>query len=252
MQNYKITIQYDGTKYQGWQRLKDSDKSIQGKIENVLSEMCGHKIEIHGSGRTDAGVHAMGQVASFKMETDRSEGEICDYLNEYLPEDIAVTRVEKAEERFHARLTKSIKTYVYRISCSKIPPIFERKYVYRAEKELDVEKMKKAASYLVGKHDFLGFSSVKKVKKSTVRTIYDIQTEKNGQDEIKIIVTGDGFLYNMVRIISGTLIEIGQGTKDCEDIVKVFETKKREYAGFTAPPQGLTLYAVEYESGEGQ
>lgn len=250
MQNYKITIQYDGTKYQGWQRLKDSDKSIQGKIENVLSQMCGHRVEINGSGRTDAGVHAMEQVASFKIKTDMTDGEICDYLNCYLPEDIAVTAVGKAEERFHARLTDNRKTYLYRINNSDISFVFDRKYVYREREKLDVDKMRKASQLFVGTHNFLGFSSVKKVKKSTVRTIYEVKIEKDANGEIKIFVTGDGFLYNMVRIITGTLIEIGLGKKDYNDISKALETTDRQYAGFTAPAQGLTLYKINYETGE--
>ncbi len=259
MKNYKMTIQYDGTKYQGWQRLNDSDKSIQGKIEAVLSKMCNHKVEIHGSGRTDAGVHAIGQVASFKIESDKSCAEIKDYLNMYLPEDIAVSEVCEAEDRFHARLTKCRKTYLYRINNSNISNVFERKYVYTVPENLDIDKMKKAASYLTGKHDFIGFSSLKKVKKSTVRTIYDVRIVDNSSGssaassfckdntEIDIYITGDGFLYNMVRIIIGTLIEIGKGERVEADILKVLETKNREDAGFTAPSRGLTLYEVRYD-----
>lgn len=245
MKNYKMTIEYDGSRYQGWQRLKDTDKSIQGKIEEVLSKMCSHRVEIHGSGRTDAGVHAIGQVASFKIETKMSCEDIKNYLNEYLPEDIAVVDLWEADERFHARLTKCRKTYLYRINNSNISDVFERKYVYKVPEKLDVEKMKKAASYLIGEHDFLGFSSLKKVKKSTVRTIYDIRIEQKDA-EVRIFVTGDGFLYNMVRIIAGTLIEVGKGEREAEDVLRVLESKKREEAGFTAPAQGLTLYEVRY------
>ncbi len=262
MKNYCMTIQYDGTRYQGWQRLKDADKSIQGKIEDVLSRMCNHKVEIHGSGRTDAGVHATGQAASFKIETEKTCDEIKDYLNLYLPEDIAVTKIEQVDDKFHARLTKCRKTYLYRINNSNISNVFERKYVYKVSEELDIEKMKKAASYLIGEHDFLGFSSLKKVKKSTVRTIYEVRIETDDTSsvspwltpsprgegfEVRIYITGDGFLYNMVRIISGTLIEIGSGKRACEDILKILETKNREDAGVTAPAQGLTLYEVRYE-----
>ena len=245
MKNYKMTIEYDGTRYQGWQRLKDADKSIQGKIEDVLSKMCSHKVEIHGSGRTDAGVHAKGQVASFKIETDMSLSEIMDYMNTYLPEDIAVTNLCEADERFHARLTKCRKTYLYRINNSNISSVFERKYVYKVPERLNVDEMKKAAAYLTGEHDFLGFCSLKKVKNSTVRTIYEVKIEKNCR-EIDIYITGDGFLYNMVRIIAGTLIEIGRGEKKATDILKILESKNREDAGFTAPAQGLTLYEVRY------
>lgn len=246
MQNYKMTIQYDGTRYSGWQRQTNTDKSIQGKIEEVLSKMCSHKVEIHGSGRTDAGVHAIGQVASFKVDTDRSCEEIMDYLNTYLPEDIAVTDVCGVDDRFHARLTNCRKTYLYRINNANISPVFERKYVYTIKDPLDVEKMKKAASYLIGQHDFVGFSSVKKVKKSTIRTIYAASIEQVGS-EIRMYITGNGFLYNMVRIITGTLIEVGMGKKDCECVKAVLDGKNREDAGFTAPSQGLTLYEVIYD-----
>ena len=266
MQNYKMTIQYDGTRYQGWQRLKDSDKSIQGKIEEVLTRMCNHKVEIHGSGRTDANVHAIGQVASFKIETEKTCEEIQDYLNTYLPEDIAVVDVCEVDERFHARLTKCRKTYLYRINNANISNVFERKYVYNVPERLDIEKMKKAASYLIGEHDFVGFSSLKKVKKSTVRRIYECRVTPHppqavplplegkaygrstgGNNEIDIYITGDGFLYNMVRIIVGTLIEIGKGERKPEDILKVLESKNRTDAGFTAPGQGLILYEVRYD-----
>ncbi len=260
MKNYKMTIQYDGTRYQGWQRLKDNDKTIQGKIEDVLSKMCSHKVEIHGSGRTDSGVHATGQVASFKIETDKTDSEICDYLNAYLPEDIAVVDVKEADDRFHARLTKCRKTYLYRINNSNISDVFERKYVYNVPDKLNVDEMKKAASYLIGQHDFVGFSSLKKVKKSTIRTVYEIRVEQGSNcntpsvgragGEVDIYITGDGFLYNMVRIIIGTLIEVGKGERKAEDIQKVLETKDRAYAGVTAPAQGLTLYKVCYEQGE--
>ena len=262
MKNYKMIIKYDGTRYQGWQRLKDTDKSIQGKIEDVLSKMCGHRVEIHGSGRTDAGVHATGQVASFKIETEKACDEIRDYLNLYLPEDIAVVDVCEMDERFHARLTGCRKTYLYRINNSNIPNVFERKYVYNIPEGLDVDKMKKAASYLIGEHDFVGFSSLKKVKKSTIRTIYGVEIEKNNTSsvsqrltpspqgegsEVRIYITGDGFLYNMVRIIAGTLIEVGKGERAAEDVLLVLDGKNRENAGFTAPAQGLTLYEVRYD-----
>lgn len=250
MKNYKMTIEYDGTKYQGWQRLKDTDKSVQGKIEDVLSKMCDHKVEIHGSGRTDSGVHAKGQVASFKIETDKTCVEIRNYLNMYLPEDIAVTDICRADDRFHARLTKCRKTYLYRINNSNISNVFERKYMYQLEKPLDVDAMKKAAAYLTGEHDFLGFSSLKKVKKSTVRTIYECRVQSvecRTNNEINIFITGDGFLYNMVRIIVGTLIEVGMGERSVDSIEKVLKSKNREEAGPTAPAQGLTLYSVEYE-----
>ena len=246
MKNYKMTIQYDGTRYQGWQRLKDTDKSIQGKIEDVLSRMVDHKVEINGSGRTDAGVHAACQVASFKIETEKTPSEIKDYLNEYLPEDIAVVDVCEADSLFHARLTKCRKTYLYRINNSNISNVFERKYVYDVKEVIDVDRMQKAAEYLLGEHDFVGFSSLKKVKKSTIRTIFECRVNRNDSDEVDIYITGDGFLYNMVRIIVGTLIEIGKGEREIESVLEVLESKTRENAGFTAPGCGLTLFEVRY------
>lgn len=245
MQNYKMTIKYDGTRYQGWQRQTNTDKSIQGRIEAVLTKMCGHNVEIHGSGRTDAGVHAIGQVASFKINTDKTCDEIKDYLNLYLPGDIAAVNVCPVDDRFHARLTASEKTYVYRINNTNISNVFERKYVYNLPEKLNVEKMREASEYLLGEHDFIGFSSVKKTKKSTVRTIYKVDITQG--EEIKIFITGNGFLYNMVRIISGTLIEIGLGKKEISCIKDVLEYKDRRSAGFTAPAQGLTLYEVKYK-----
>lgn len=244
MKNYFMNISYDGTRYQGWQRLGDGEASIQGKIEDVLGRMCGHRVEIHGSGRTDAGVHAVGQTASFKIETDKTEKEIIDYINEYLPEDIAITDLYEVDERFHARLNAKEKTYLYRINNTNISNVFERKYMYRVKEKLDTDKMRKASEKLLGKHDFKGFSAVKKTKKSTVRTIYKISITDG--EEIRIYITGDGFLYNMVRIIIGTLIEIGLGKRTAESIDDIFETKVRSSAGFTAPAQGLTLYNVKY------
>lgn len=244
VKNYFMNISYDGTRYHGWQRLGESQMSIQGKIEDVLGRMCGHRVEIHGSGRTDAGVHAMGQTASFKIETDKTEKEIIDYINEYLPEDIAVTDLYEVDERFHARLNAKEKTYLYRINNTNISNVFERKYMYRVKEKLDEDKMRKAAEKLLGKHDFKGFSAVKKTKKSTVRTIYSIDIIND--KDIKIYITGDGFLYNMVRIIVGTLIEIGLGKREAESIDDIFEAKACSRAGFTAPAQGLTLYKVKY------
>ncbi len=245
MKNYKMTVQYDGTKYNGWQRQGNTPNTIQGKLEDILSRMSGHKVEIHGSGRTDKGVHAMGQVASFKLETEKTDAELQSYINRYLPEDIAVTELSQAEERFHARLNAKKKTYMYRIQNSSVHNVFENRYMFLSEETLDVEKMQSAAGLFLGEHDFLGFSSVKRSKKSTVRTISDISVERMG-DEVRILVSGNGFLYNMVRIISGTLLEIGMGERDADSIERVFETKNREMAGVTLPGKGLTLVSVEY------
>ncbi len=242
--NYKITVQYDGTKYNGWQKQGNTKNTIQERFENVLSEMCGRKTEVFASGRTDAGVHAAAQVANFKCETEMTPEEIRAYLNRYLPEDVRVTDIAEAEERFHSRLNAVSKTYEYRIATEK-PDVFIRKYVYRAEDEPNVETMQSAAKHLLGTHDFKGFSSLGKTKKSTVRTMTDITiTEQNGI--ITLRFTGNGFLYNMVRILAGTLYEIGIGKLSEEVISEIFTEQIREKAGATLPAGGLMLVKVEY------
>ena len=244
MKNYKTTISYDGGKYNGWQKQGNTKNTIQEKFENVLSKMCGEKTEIFASGRTDAGVHAENQVANFRCSTDMSSVEIMNYLNHYLPEDILVKSVEEADERFHSRLNAVSKTYEYTIAVTK-PDVFIRKYVFVTEREPDITKMRAAAELLIGKHDFKGFSSVGRTKKSTVRTINFIDiSEKDGV--IKIKINGSGFLYNMVRIIAGTLLSIGTQELDREVINEVFETGKREKAGATLPACGLKLIEVFY------
>lgn len=244
MKNYKITVQYDGARYNGWQKQGNTKNTIQERFENVLTKMCGRDIEIFASGRTDAGVHAESQVANFKCEIDMSCGEIMDYLNHYLPEDILVTSIAEADERFHSRLNAVSKTYEYVIATKK-PDVFIRKYVFATDQNPDVEKMRSAAKLLLGKHDFKGFSSVGRTKKSTVRTINFIDiTEEN--DIIRIKINGNGFLYNMVRIIAGTLFEIGTGKLSASDIEKIFDDKARENAGATLPACGLKLVEVFY------
>ena len=243
MKNYKITIQYDGTRYSGWQRQGNTGNTIQEKFENVLNIMCSHKVEINASGRTDAGVHAICQVANFKCDTGYNCEQIMEYLNNYLPEDILVTSATEADDRFHARLNAVSKTYVYTIATKK-PDVFKRKYVYRVESKPDISKMITASEYFVGTHDFKGFCS-DKTKKSTVRTINSIEI-KSGDSTIEIIINGSGFLYNMVRIISGTLLDIGLGKMDIGIINEVFETKDRTKAGTTLPAQGLMLKQVYY------
>ena len=244
MQNYKITIQYDGTRYNGWQRQGNTKNTIQERFENVLSRMCGKGVEIFASGRTDAGVHAVEQVANFKCDSLIGTEEIKDYINKYLPEDICVTSVEKVDERFHSRLNAISKTYEYTIATEK-PNVFIRKYVFFADRKPDVEKMQSAAKLIVGKHDFKGFSSVGRTKKSTVRTVNFIEiSEENGI--IKIRINGDGFLHNMVRIISGTLYDIGSGVLEESVVEEILKEKNREKAGVTLPASGLKLVKVYY------
>lgn len=246
MHNYKMTIQYDGTRYRGWQSQNSTEETIQGKLCEVLSRMAGEEVAVIGSGRTDAGVHAFGQVANFYLTEARDVYEVRDYLNHYLPEDIAVLQVEAVDERFHSRYQAKNKTYLYRIHTGKVPEVFARKYVYDYSAKLSVARMRTAAELLVGTHDFKSFCGNKKMKKSTVRTIYEIRIEESEQ-EIKIYYTGDGFLQNMIRILTGTLIEIGDGRREPEEITEILAAQDRERAGYTAPACGLTLVTVRYE-----
>lgn len=245
MKNYKIIIQYDGTRYRGWQGQSSTDETIQGKLEAVLSKMAGEEVQVIGSGRTDAGVHAIGQVANFHLKRVYDQEEILDYLNRYLPEDIAVCDISEVDDRFHSRYHAKKKTYLYRIHTGRIPEVFERKYVYDYQTPLSVERMREAAALLVGTHDFKSFCGNKKMKKSTVRTIYEIKIEET-EREIRLYYTGDGFLQNMIRILTGTLLEIGDGRRAAEEILTILDAQEREAAGYTAPACGLTLFSVEY------
>lgn len=246
MKNYKITIQYDGTRYSGWQVQKCTPDTIQGKIEHVIETLAGHPVEIMGSGRTDAGVHARGQVANFLIEDNFKKEEIFSWLNEHLPKDIAVIQIEEVADRFHSRFSAKSKTYVYRIHTGNYSNVFERKFVYDYKGILDVNRMREAAKLLEGKHDFKSFCGNKRMKKSTVRTIYEIKIEEL-PGELKISYTGNGFLMNMVRILTGTLIEVGDGRRTPESMTDILEGLDRELAGYTAPPQGLMLEQVYYE-----
>lgn len=252
MINYKIRIQYDGTRYKGWQRQKSTEQTIQGKIEAVLARQFGRTIEIDGSGRTDAGVHAYGQVANFRLHEEEAEqfgadpDVLTEILNTYLPEDIAVTETRIASERFHSRLNAVEKTYVYRIWNSSIPNVFERRYVQQIEQPLDVEAMRAAAAGLIGTHDYAAFCGNSKMKKSTVRSVWEIQIEEIGP-EIRITYRGNGFLQNMVRILTGTLVEVGLGQRRPEEMTEILESMVRSRAGMLMPAEGLTLQEVRYD-----
>ena len=243
--NYKLLLQYDGTKLNGWQKQGNTDNTIQGKLEAILEKMYGMYVEIHGSGRTDAGVHALGQVANFRAPEMFSLDEILNTLNEYLSKDIRVLSVEEVDERFHARLTAKGKTYEYRIDNGKIANVFQRKFTMREENPLDLEAMRAAAIQFLGTHDFKTFCANKKMKKSTVRTITSIEI-KEMDGIVSIRYTGNGFLYNMVRILTGTLIEVGRGKRKPAEMADVIHAKDRGAAGFTAPAQGLFLVEVDY------
>lgn len=243
--NYKLIIQYDGSRYDGWQKQGNTGNTIQGKLESVLSRLAGEAVEVHGAGRTDAGVHAEAQVASVKLPGTRPPAEILTYINQYLPDDIAVTAVEEAAERFHARLNAAGKIYRYSIRIGSTPDVFRRKYQYRVNAPLDMEAMKRAAALLTGTRDFRAFCANKRYKKTTVRTISSIDIEADGPD-MSITFRGNGFLYNMVRILTGTLLEVGLGKRSPEEMTAILDSKDRGMAGSTAPAQGLTLVRVEY------
>ena len=217
MRNIRLVLQYDGSRYSGWQSQKHEENTIQGRVTAVLERLLGESIELAGSGRTDAGVHALGQVANFRTESDLGCAELVKELNRYLPEDIAVLSAQEAPLRFHSRLNAARKTYRYRIWNSPVHNVFERKYVYALEQELDEEAMRRAADRLLGTHDFRAFSSYRRTKKSTVRTLERIGIERRGE-ELQLSFTGDGFLYHMVRILTGTLIEVGLHRREPEEM----------------------------------
>lgn len=244
MRNIRLDICYDGSRYKGWQRLNGAEHTIQGKLEQALSRILNERIEIAGSGRTDAGAHAEQQVANFHCESAMPCEEILSELRRYLPEDIGIRSCQEVAPRFHARLNCVAKTYRYRIWNSEQPCVFQRRYVYALEDRLDVDAMKKAAAYFLGEHDFSAFCANKKMKKSTVRRVDEIGICRMG-DELVLTFTGNGFLYNMVRIMVGTLIEVGRGERTPESIMDLFGAK-RECAGFLVPAQGLCLMEVRY------
>ncbi|RKM61110.1 tRNA pseudouridine(38-40) synthase TruA [Butyrivibrio sp. CB08] len=247
--NYKFIISYDGTRYYGWERQPGKDMTIQGKLEAVLNKMTNapesEPVNLNGSGRTDAGVHARAMTANAVLDTDMSEEEIQSYMNQYLPEDISVNEVRICSERFHARYNALGKTYRYTCWYGTAKPVFDRKYVTILDQKPDTEAMKKAATYLIGTHDFKSFCGNNKMKKSTVRCVDTINIEENGS-YIRLYFHGNGFLQNMVRILTGTLLEVGFGNIRPEEVKDILEACDRQKAGPTAPPQGLALMKVDY------
>lgn len=246
MANYRLTVCYDGSRYRGWQKQGNTDDTIQAKLEAGLSGILRQSVELAGSGRTDAGVHARRQICSFRADTAMSCGDILSALRGVLPGDIGALSLEEAAPRFHARLSCTGKTYTYRIWTGDEPNVFERKYIYVFPEALDMAAMRAAADVLCGEHDFTSFCSNKHMKKSAVRRLDSIEFENIG-NELRITLTGNGFLYNMVRIIVGTLLEVGTGKRRAEDIPGVLAGLDRELSGFTAPAQGLFLWDVKYD-----
>lgn len=244
MRNLRLDLCYDGTRYRGWQRLPNTDNTVQGKLETVLSRVLGEPVEVTGSGRTDAGVHAWHQVANFRCVSTMPCDEILNQLRRYLPEDIGIYTCKDASERFHARLNARLKTYCYRIWNSDKPCVFDRRYVTVLRQKLDLEQMRLAASLLLGTHDFSAFCANKHMKKSTVRTIHALDILEEG-DEVRIVVTGNGFLHNMVRILAGTLVEVGLGTRPADNVGALFGAPRSE-AGVLMDACGLCLMEVVY------
>lgn len=271
MHNYKLTIQYDGTRYSGWQKQGNTDQTIQGKLEAIAAKLTGIPTDVNGSGRTDAGVHALGQIANFRGDiparhgisekTKGSSGQphdnsisveyIRDYFNQALPMDIRIITVEEAAPRFHARLNACEKHYRYILDNATVPDVFRRRYAARIPADpapripYDLNAMRQAAELLRGEHNYKSFCENRHMKKSTVRSIRDIQISQE-EDQIIMDFYGNGFLYHMVRILVGTLLEVGSGKRQPEEMKSILETKSRSAAGFTAPAQGLFLVQVTY------
>ena len=244
MRRIRIVVAYDGTNYCGWQ-IQPNGITIQGVLNDALTDLLGEKIEIMGASRTDAGVHALGNVAVFDTNT-RIPGEKISYaLNQRLPEDIRIQLSEEVEPDFHPRYCDSEKTYEYRILNRKFPVPTERLYSYFYHYKLDVDKMKEATSYLIGRHDFASFCGNPKMNKSTVRTVDSIRIQQKG-DYLTLSFHGDGFLQHMVRIMTGTLLEVGFHRMQPNDVITILQGKKRSLAGPTAPAQGLCLIEVDY------
>jgi tRNA pseudouridine38-40 synthase len=245
MTNYKLVIEYEGTRYNGWQKQGNTDNTIQGLLEQATYRVTGENCVVNGSGRTDAGTHAYGQVANFKTDTNISTDEMLARLNKVLPNDIRILSCEKVDMRFHARLNAKAKTYIYKLYVGEKQPVFDRRTALHYNADVNVDLMKEAAAHLIGEHDFKSFCSNHRTKKSTVRTIYSIDIVKD-EKYITFTYKGNGFLYNMVRILTGTLLEVGIGKRTVSSIRDTIMAKDRSKAGTTMPPRGLILAEVKY------
>lgn len=243
--NYKFILTYDGTRFFGWEHQPGQDMTIQGKLETVLSKMTSKEVEVIGCGRTDAGVSAEGYVCNAHLDTDMNPDEVRNYMNRYLPDDICVSSCIIATPRFHARYNATGKTYRYTCYVGKTKPVFDRKYVYTLDFEPNLKEMQKAAAYLIGEMDYASFCSNPKMKKSTVRRVDSIEIVRLG-DYITFTYHGSGFLQHMVRILTGTLLEVGEGKRNADSLPSLIEAKERAQAGATAPACGLRLIKVDY------
>ena len=247
MRNIKLTIEYDGKEFNGWQK-QPNKLNIQGTIEQAIKTITGEDVDLQASGRTDAGVHALGQVANFKTNSNIPIEKMSIAINCNLKKSIRIVKAEEVEERFHSRLSCKRKTYRYIINNSEIPSAIYRNLETHIPYKLDIEKMKQAVKYFEGEHDFKAFKASGTSSKSSIRTIYKAEVLKTPNNRIYIELTGNGFLYNMVRIIAGTLVDVGTGKIKPEDIEKIIESKDRTNAGKTLPPQGLYLVCVNYNN----
>lgn len=258
-QNYKITLSYDGSRYYGWEHQPNTELTIQGKLEQVLTRMiygedytvkdfASFPITVIGAGRTDAGVHARAMTANviLDLKNEMTEAEIRAYMNRYLPDDISINEVRTCGERFHSRFKATGKTYRYTCWYNEQKPVFERKYVTVLENKPDIEAMRKAAGYLLGEHDFKCFCGNSHFKKSTVRVIDHVEITENGP-YIRFYFHGTGFLQNQVRIMTGTLLEIGFGKRTPDSMSDILNSKDRQKAGYTAEARGLCLMKVDYD-----
>ena len=240
----KLTVAYDGTDYCGWQ-IQKNGVTVEEVLNQALSRLTGEKITVTGASRTDAGVHARGNVAVFDTDTRIPAERIAYAVNALLPEDVVVVRSEEVPAGWHPRKCVSVKTYEYRILNREFPDPVRRRDTYFVPFPLSLERMRRAADYLKGTHDFNSFCSAQTTVEDTVRTIYELEVEQSG-DLFTIRVRGNGFLYNMVRIIAGTLAGVGRGYFEPGEVERMLEEKDRTKAGVTAPPQGLTLVGIEY------
>lgn len=248
MRNIKLIIEYDGSRYNGWQRLGkgESDNTIENKLLEIIHKMTGEEAELNCGCRTEAGVHAYGQIANFKTNTGLKLYEIKNYFNRYLPMDIAVIDAVEVPERFHASLNAKTKTYLYRIAIGDVPSVFDRKYTYYCFHKPDIRLMKEASEKLIGKHDFKDFSSVKK-NKSTIKEIYFIDIYQDAK-EIQITIKANDFLHNMARMLVGTLLEIGLGSRDATELDKILDPDSAVAGSAPASAQGLFLQEIEYQN----
>jgi len=249
IRNFKLVVSYDGTRYFGWEHQQETDMTIQGRLEAVLTRMTGagpdRPVTVIGAGRTDAGVHARAMTCNVLLDTELDEQEVRRYMNRYLPEDISVNDVKVCADRFHSRFKARGKTYRYTCWYGDAKPVFDRKYVYVLDRAPDVERMRDAAEYLTGMHDFRSFCGNTRMKKSTVRVVDVIRIEESGS-YIRFYFHGNGFLQHMVRIMVGTLLQAGFGEIEPDRIARIIEMKDRKTAGPTAPAKGLCLMKVDY------